>query len=218
MAQKAEIVTLDGRNARDSNGVADLHVEFLPDSPVALFGDTFLREFFYGTLVESGLIGVTACMVDGKAVAFISYTTEPLGFMVKGIKRYPFRLSWIMLRSILRKPSTIGQIIFVLRTMMDRSSDSKDGGIPEGRGEIISLVADPAFQRVKPEGGTDRTTPRLFKEAMDYYVANGCDSFYLLVKPDNKASNLFCSIMGCEFQKIVIGGQTTHRYVYHIPA
>ena len=215
MAAKGEIFTLDGTTHADVQGIADLHEKHLDDSPVVLFGDRFLREFYYTLLVRDGLIGVTGCRVDGEVVGFISYTTQPLGFMTTAIKRYPIRLSWIMLKTVLIKPSVVSQILMVLRMMSDRRKEGNES-LPADRGEVISLVAEPQYQKLVPEGGKERLSARFFREVVDYYKVNGCSSFHLQVQPDNRASNLYCSIMGCRFEKIVQAGAPVHRYVYEI--
>ena len=149
-------------------------------------------------------------------VGYISYTAEPLRFMTQGIVRFPIRLSWIMLRTILARPRTLADIWFMLRFMRERSREQSQG-FPEDRGEVISLVAESAYQKLVPEGGKDRLTARLFRETIDWFTEQGCRSFHLLVKPENRASNIFCSVMGCRFEKIVQAGMTVHRYVYEIP-
>ena len=216
MAASGEMFTLDGKTHGDVQSIANLHEEHLGDSPIVLFGDRFLREFYYTLLVRDGLIGAMGCRVDGKVVGFISYTIQPLGFMTTAIKRYPIRLSWIMLRTVFAKPSVLGQILKVLRMMLDRGKEGEDT-LPADRGEVISLVAEPQYQKLVPEGGKERLTARFFREAIDYFKANGCSSVHLMVKPDNRASNLFCSVMGCRFEKILEAGAEWHRYVYEIP-
>jgi len=34
------------------------------------------------------------------------------------------------------------------------------------------------------------------------------------VEPGNRASNIFCSALGCRFEKIMFAGVVTYRYTY----
>lgn len=207
---------LDGSDERAVADVADLHEEFLPDSPVVLFGRRFLREFYYGTLVRDGLIGCTTGTVDGRVVGFISYAVDPLTFMTEGIKRHPVQLAWILAGSVLRKPSLIGNLILVVRMMWDRRHDAASGAV-DGRGEVLSMATRPAYQSHVPEGGRSRLTVRLFEDMMDYYREAGVTRFHFLVAPDNRASNLFCSVMGGRLEVIRQAGLAVHRYLLDVP-
>ena len=94
---------LDPRQAVDVDDVAKLHEEQLGDSPVAMLGPTFIREFYYSALVASGLIDCLVYRLDGRVVAFLSYTKFSADFINRGVRRHPFRLSWVMLRTLARE-------------------------------------------------------------------------------------------------------------------
>ncbi len=209
------IETLNPRNTADVNAVADLHVQFLSDSPIVGLGERFLRRYFYVKLVEDGLIGVTLCRHEGRIVGFISYTADPRGFMMRGVRRHFFFLCWLMGTSILAKPSLVQGILQALRLMRERSGEARQEPAP-GLGEVISLVTLPDFQKHVPEGGKSRLTVRLFEEMLAYFRGLGYDRVHLLVLPHNRASNILCSIMGCQFEKITMAGVVTHRYTYFL--
>ena len=208
------IETLNPRNVADVNAVADLHLQFLGDSPVVRMGEGFLRRFFYVKLVEDGLIGVTICRHEGRVIGFISYTRDPLGFMGKGARRHFVFLAALMAAGVLRRPSFVKDLMFTLKMMRERGAEART---PQpGLGEVISLVTVPEFQKHIPEGGKNRLTVRLFEEMVNYFRAEQFDRVYLKVLPHNKASNILCSIMGCKFEKITEAGLTVHRYTYFL--
>ena len=85
-----------------------------------------------------------------------------------------------------------------------------------GMGEVLSLGVLPEFQTMVPPGGQSRVTTRLAETVMEYFRGEGFKAFYLLVQPHNIASNLFCSSLGCEFDKVFHAGLVTHRYTYYL--
>lgn len=208
------IETLNPRNAADVKAVADLHREFLGDSPIVGLGERFVRCFFYSKLVEDGSVVVTICRHQGRIVGYISYTPDPKGFMSRGIRRHFFYLCWLMTVSVLERPALWKGVISALRVVRERGSQASE---PEpGLGEVISLVTLPEFQKHVPEGGKSRLTVRLFEEMLAHFRGIGYERVHLLVLPHNRASNILCSIMGCQFEKITVAGVVVHRYTYFL--
>jgi hypothetical protein len=208
------IETLNPRNAADVNAVAGLHLQFLGDSPIVGLGEQFLRRFFYTKLVEDGSVRVTLCRHEGRIIGYISYTPDPLGFMSRGIRRHFVYLCWLMSVSLLARPALLQGMLRALKFVRERGGQARN---PEpGLGEVISLVAHPDFQKYVPEGGKSRLTVRLFEEMLAYFRGIGHDRVHLLVLPHNRASNILCSIMGCQFEKITTAGIVTHRYTYFL--
>ncbi len=209
------IETLDPRNAADVNAVADLHLQFLGDSPIVRLGQNFLRRFFYVTLVADDEVGVILCRHEGRIIGFISFTRDPLGFISRGARRHLAALAWLMGTGMLARPALAKDVLFTLKMMRERSGEARKAGEP-GLGEVISLVTVPEFQKHIPEGGKSRLTVRLFEEMVAYFRAQGFHRVHLKVLPQNKASNILCSIMGCQFEKITEAGLTVHRYTYFL--
>jgi ribosomal protein S18 acetylase RimI-like enzyme len=209
------IERLNLRCIADVNAVADLHVRYLPDSPVVRMGERFLRKFYYTKLIEDGLMGCEICRTDGQVVGFISYTKYPLDFMTRGIRKRFFYLSWLIFTSIVVRPAMIKDILFVLRIMRERSSEShkpSEGNI----GEVLSLVAHSEYRRYIPPGGKSRLSSRLFETMVKYFRGEGFDRVHLMVQPSNLASNIFFQTMGCEFEKTTHAGVVTHLYTYYL--
>ncbi|HEX5069206.1 MAG TPA: hypothetical protein VFV78_03235 [Vicinamibacterales bacterium] len=210
------IEVLDGRRRDDVNAVAGLHEQFLADSPIVGLGGRFLREMFYGRLVEDGAVGVIICRHEGRIVGFASYTPDPGGFMGKGIRRHFPALCGIMARSVMARPSTLKGVWRALTIVRERGAEASRR--EAGLGEVISLVAVPEYQKIVPEGGKSRLTVRLFEEMIARFRAMRYQRVHLLVLPRNRASNILCSVMGCQFEKISVAGVPTHRYTFVLDA
>jgi hypothetical protein len=212
---KLTIEPLDARNRDDCEQVADLHLQYLSDSPVVQFGQRFLRRFYYGKLVRAGLVECTIARAGKRVVGFISYTGSR-DFMSRGLRRGFAYVSALMLMRVLTRPATIRDIFFTLRMMRARATESDSESIP-GVGEVLSIIVADEFRQHVPEGGTSRVTARLFEEMVRYFSAARYDRVILMVKPSNRASNIFCSSMGCGFEKVVVMGEVSHRFTYRIP-
>jgi hypothetical protein len=207
---------LDPRDRAAAQQVADLHLKYLSDSPVVQFGPRFLRQFYYGKLLSAGLIEATIGRDGNQVVAFISYTKDSLDFMQRGVRRWPFYLSWLMLRSLLARPALARDLWTVFRLMRERSQEASSSA-EQVRGEVLSLVVAESHRAQVPAGGRSRLTVRLFEEVVEFYRGAGLDKFYLLVQPSNRASNIFCASMGCRFEKVMNMGMPVHRYTYQMP-
>ena len=210
------VESLDPRDRVGAQQVADLHLTYLSDSPVVQFGPRFLRQFYYGKLLTSGIIGCTVARDGDQVVGFISYTQNSLDFMQRGVRRWPMYLSWVMLRSLLARPALARDLWTVFQLMRERSQEASDSTV-QVAGEVLSLVVAESHRGKVPAGGTSRLTVRLFEEVVEYFRSTGHDKFYLLVQPSNRASNIFCASMGCKFGKVFTMGMPVHRYTYQMP-
>jgi hypothetical protein len=206
------IERLDPDNASDVNGVAALHEAELGDSPLVLLGPKFLREFFYRTLVRDGLVGVLVHRIDGQVVGFLSYTLWPDTFIARGVRRHLIGLAWVMVKGMVRRPATLRDALVALRIMRDRSRDP----MAPGTAEAISMVVLAGYQKHVPHGGTSRLPVRLFEELASCLRREGAEHVLFLIKPENRASNIFFNVVGCDFEKVVRHGQTVHAYTYHL--
>jgi hypothetical protein len=206
---------LNPRSAADVDRVATLYEEHLADSPVVLLGPRFLREFFFKKLVESDLLGVLVCRVEGKVIAFLSWTNHPGDFIGRGIKKHFIGLSWIMLKGILAKPSSVQQILSAVKIVTKRSGDAGAAHDPKAI-EAISLVVPPEFQKHVPEGGKARTTVRLVQDLAAHARKQGTERVLYVVQPRNKASSIFFAVMGCELNKRTYAGEEVYVYTHHL--
>jgi hypothetical protein len=206
---------LNPRSATDVDRVATLYEEHLADSPVVLLGPRFLREFFFKKLVESDLLGCLVCRVDGTVIAFLSWTNHPGDFIGRGIKQHFVALSWIMLKGILAKPSTVKQLLSAIRIVSKRSGDAGSEHDPKAI-EAISLVVPPEYQKYVPEGGKARTTVRLVQDLAAHARKQGTERVLYVVQPRNKASSIFFAVMGCELNKRTYAGEEVYVYTHHL--
>ncbi len=210
------IAFLDPDNATDVADVAALYEQFLPTSPVVRLGPRFLREFFFSRMVRDGLLGCLVCRVEGRVVAFLSWTDRPSDFIGRGIKRHFVALSWIMLRSIAARPAFLRELLATMRMVSRRSGDSGTTGPEAGVIEAISLVVPPEFQRHVPPGGKSRLTSRLVQALADHARAAGAERVIYVVQPSNAASCIFFSGMGCGFVKGTYAGDPVYVYTHDL--
>ena len=207
---------LDPNNAADVDSVSALYEEHLATSPVVKLGPRFLREFFYSQLVKDDLLGCLICRVDGKVVAFLSWTTRPSDFVSVGIKRHVVKLSWIMLRTVITRPAIVHELIASSRMASRRAGDT---GMPADSPAVIealSIVVPPAFQRHVPEGGKGRLTTRLVRTLADHVRAKGVAKVIYVVQPTNTSSAIFFSGMGCEMAKRTYAGNVVYVFTHDL--
>ncbi len=207
---------LDPDNAVDVDRVAALYEQHLPTSPVVRLGSRFLREFFFSRLARDGLLGCLVCKVDGRVVAFLSWTDHPSDFIGRGIKRHVVSLSWIMIRSILARPAFVRELLATMRMVSRRAGDSGTSSDEPGTIEAISLVVPPEFQRHVAPGGTSRLTVRLVQALAEHARARGIRKVLYVVQPTNPASCIFFSAMGCDFEKRTYAGETVYVYTHDL--
>lgn len=209
------IELLNPKSAADVDAVVQLQEEYLGDGPIVMLGRRFLRDFYYPELIEDGLLECAICKANGRVVAFISWTRFPEGFMMQGIRGHFFLLSWIMLKQVLTQPSSLKDIFAALKIVRERSNGSKTKD-SRGTAEAISMVVLPQYQKHVPPGGKSRLTVRLFEELGARLRASGMKRVTFLVKPENRASNIFFSAIGCQFEKVTEFGLQVHKYTYSL--
>lgn len=207
---------LDPRNAADVDSVSSLYQEHLADSPVVLLGPRFLREFFFSRLVRDDLLECLVGRVDGKVIAFLSWTNHPSDFIARGVRKHFVALSWIMLRSIVARPASMRDILSAVKMVTRRSGDHPSLKENSGVIEAISLVVPPAFQKHVPPGGTSRLTVRLVQTLADHARSQGIDRVLYVVQPKNRASSIFFSAMGCDFDKRSYAGEEVYVYTHNL--
>lgn len=207
-----EVGFLDPERRDDVDDVSALHEEFLSDSVVVKFGGAFLREFYYRTLVEDGLIQSTICRANGRVVGFFSYTAN-MNFMGEGLKRHPLRVMWLVARSILRHPSLAREIILVLRLQIAGGPETREALAGCGS-EGLSFAIRPEWARAVPPGGKSRMPMRLFEDLVADLKRRGTPTLCMYVQPDNLPSNLFFGSLGCDLDKVKRAGVLCNRYMY----
>ncbi|MEO6445124.1 MAG: hypothetical protein ABIZ91_03640 [Gemmatimonadaceae bacterium] len=207
---------LDPDDAADVDHVAALYEEYLATSPVVKLGPRFLREFFFSQLVRDDLLGCLVCRVDGKVIAFLSWTNHPSDFVGRGIKRHFVSLAWIMVRSIAARPVFLRDLLHTMRMVSRRAGDSGTSGDEQGVIEAISIVVPPAFQKHVPPGGKSRVTVRLVQTLAEHARGQGVTKVLYVVQPTNMSSCMFFNGMGCDFEKRTYAGEDVYVYTHDL--
>ncbi len=139
---KLRIVALEDAGTDAAAVVADLHTRLLPTSPAVLLGDRFLRDLYYTLLPSHGLIRAAAAYVDGTPAGFIAVTADPNGFMGAALRRWWYRIGWMLLLSVAEHPFTrIPALWEAIQIMTSRKGE----GPARGTGEFLSLGVLPEF-------------------------------------------------------------------------
>jgi hypothetical protein len=214
-ALRTGVVPLDPEDPSEIDAVASLHEEYLGDSPVALMGPLFLRAYYYPHLVRDDLIQCVVCRDETGVIGFLSYTDIPNEFMSRGLRSHFLPLAWVMLKSVLRRPSMIPQLLDVLRLLRVRSAEAAGAGA-EKQGEALSMAVPERHQKHVPAGGTERMTVRFFRTMEADLRERGCTRIQFMVNPANKAANIFYATIGCRLKKIEYAGRPIHRFTYTI--
>jgi hypothetical protein len=214
-ASRVGVVPLDPDDPSEVDAVASLHHDFLGDSPVARMGPLFLREFYYPRLVADDLIQCVVCRDESGVIGFLSFTDIPNEFMARGLRAHFPLLAWVMLKSIVRRPAMIPELLDVLRLLRLRNAEAASGGT-DGMGEALSMAVPDQYQKHVPAGGKERMTVRFFRAMEGTLRERGCTSIQFMVNPANKAANIFYATIGCSLKKVEYAGRPIHRYTYTI--
>lgn len=188
------IIPLDPQNREHRQAAADLHRVLLgEESPIPQLGERFCRDFYYGVLVKDGLLECDLAVHDGRYIGWVSYTTDPLNFMKKGLKRHPVSLLGNLLLSVATRPLSIRTIWRVGRDMKARGSQAAaPGGEPFG--EVLSFgVLEDSSRLVDPETG-ERYSRALVNRAMEYFRGRNLAKVQVAVRKWFKAALLFYSL------------------------
>lgn len=183
----------------------------MPDSPVAMFGKTFMERFYYLKLVENGLLHCFCYTYETKMVGFITITRDPNHFLAKGFKRNFFNLCLTMPLVLMQKPSRIMQIMKAAQLSSSFEGDTDECGAVLSFG-VLEAYRNMTFLR---KTGL-RISHDLFDTAVDHFKASGIKTVELLVEPDNRETLLFYHMLGCEFVPIHQMGRSLTKVIYTI--
>lgn len=188
-----EIRAFDATRPTIASDISDLHGWLLPHSPVCLLGRAFMEGYYYQVLPQEGLVFGAVAYVDGHPVGFIAATTESNGFARRAIRRHPWRLGWLIGRSLLRDPGRIAAVWEGVQIM--RHVDPP----PRGRkvGELLSFGVLPEFTNpvfVRKTG--NRISASLLACAMKQLAERGTWQVRSLVDDDNLAAKFFYHTAG----------------------
>jgi hypothetical protein len=170
--------------------VVRLHGELLSDSPIAKLGEPFMKRFYYSSLVKARLFFCDLFYYRHTCVGFVSYTNDPLNFLSKGLKYNFMRLCFIILQTIINKPSLVKTVLSVLQDMLKRKTiSSHQNEIVWG--EILSFGLTKEGVNIIDKKTRKKAPQLLFERAIEYFRKECIKKFRLAVLKDNKEALLF---------------------------
>src|SRR5262245_47308203 len=129
-----KVVRLTGADKCAASHAADLHAELLATSPVARMGKQFMRDIYYGALVDADLAVAHVAYVDDEPAGFLTATNHPDRFMSRGMTRRPFRVGFGLARALLTRPARIATL---WETLTLNASRQAEDAAPTG--ELLSF-------------------------------------------------------------------------------
>jgi len=94
----------------NSETVANIHLEGLPDDFLPSLGLNFLKIFYEGILEQSNIFGFVS-QENNEVTGFVIGTENMTKFFNQAIMSRFFTLSYIVLKQILKKPQIIGKVL-----------------------------------------------------------------------------------------------------------
>ena len=178
----------DGIDPRVSKDLADLHRTLLAHSPLVLMGSAFMEKFYYRVLPANDLIFGAVAYVDDRAAGFVVATGDPEGFMDQAVRRFWFRLCWILIKTVVQNP-------FRLRAMLEAyriQSSVKSEGYGPTTGEVLSLGVLPEFRpRERTNDVAIHVSSDLMRTAIEQLRSKGKTRIRAIVDKDNLEAQLF---------------------------
>ncbi len=193
---------LGPQNRAEIEDAVRLHSDLLPQSPIVRLGLTFMRRFYYRRLVEDGLICADLYYSEGRPAGFIVYTKYPADFMTQGLRRHWVRLAGVMVRSLIRRPLLLAELLRVFSLMLHRKGQA--GAVPQG--EILSFGVIPEYRGSAFVRRTHQhISLELFERAKEYFRRQNIPSFRMLLEADNREALLFYLAQDCRVQRQASG-------------
>ena len=201
------LASLDAASPQIANDVADMHTRLLPTSPVVLLGGRFLRDFYYTLLPAHGLIHAAAAYVDGKPAGFIAVTADPNGFMGAAIRRWWYRIAWMLCLSVAEHPIT--RIPALWEAIQIMTSRKGEGPAP-GTGEFLSLGVLPEFTDPKfVQRSGLRIARDLVVRGVDLLAEAGSTKVTAVVDADNLPARMMYFGLGWQLSRSSVPGWRT---------
>lgn len=184
--------------AADIPAVATLHHSLFGDPKVnghsiATLGARFLADAFYTLNLDNPGIRCLVARHEGRVIGFSVYAIDKDSVFGHLISKHPVRLALAAARTIIAKPSTLSAFLSNARYMRGERIPFLDGvsgwWIVAG---VYPEAREPEFER--RIGG--RVAAQLFDRMESHMRAVQCAAWYGVVRPDNKAINIFLQRRG----------------------
>lgn len=203
MSMTCDYRVFDKDSPADVESLALLHAALLPHSPVALLGERFMKEFYYGELPGLGMISGVVAYIDQKPAGFIVATQDPAGFMMQGVREKFFKLLFLMIKLVILEPRRIFSIWEALQIMRNLPESAKDSGV----GELLSFGVLPEYVKRKIQKAIGHNMSGvLVEKAVDLLAQQKCNEVRAVVDEDNVAAKMFYHGMGWQVSQEKVEG------------
>ncbi len=204
---KLHIALLDSASPHIADAVAEMHVRMLPTSPVVLLGKRFLRDFYYTLLPAHGYIHVMIAYIGDQPAGFIAVTPDPNGFMGIALRRWWYRIGWILFVSVLAQPvKRLAALWEAFQIMTARKDVTPD----PFTAEFLSLAVLPEFTNPKfvQESGL-RVARELITQGVQVLADTGAKRVLAVVDADNLPARLMYFGLGWQLNRTSVPGWRT---------
>lgn len=97
-----------------------LHEQLLPSSPLLAMGHSFISDFYYGAMVEEGLVRGALVLEGDDPVGLVAFTEDANGFMTAAVKR-----RWgTLVKVLVRHPPSPRRAFEAVRLARERTHDT----------------------------------------------------------------------------------------------
>jgi ribosomal protein S18 acetylase RimI-like enzyme len=200
---------IDPENRQDTAVITRLHLELLWWGPLALLGETILRDFCYTVLVREGLMRAALYEVGRHPAGFVVYTDRSITFHRSAISRHFGYVTYLTALSLLRNPRVIFWLMRAIRLMVSRRKEHKESRDPLA--EILAIGVKPEYRNA---GFVRRTGLQISRElvahAVLYFRRIGLSRMRMIVDADNKPALLFYHGLGGRLEPCKQGGVSAY--------
>lgn len=201
---KLHIALLDPTSPHLADVVTDMHLALLPTSPAVLLGRSFLRDLYYSLLPAHGHIHVMVAYVNEIPAGFIAVTPDPSGFMGAALRKWWYRIGWMLTKSVIAQPFTrIPALWEAFRIMTTRTDEAPD----PYTAEFLSLGVLPDFTNPKfvQESGL-RIARELITQGVRVLTDTGAKRVTAVVDADNLPARMMYFGLGWTLSRSSVPG------------
>ena len=208
MATSSAIGEVDLANSVEIEEVAALHLQHFPRTTEARCGLRFLARVYYPLLLEEGLMGCLVARREGRVVAFVSYSRNPGGLLLRAAWRRPVRLGAALALAALTRLDAAKALASHVRVALAprKYASGKRRRRPEmtaDAGEVLFIATRREAQAWTPPGASERVSVAVMRAAFAELRRAGARRALLKVGRKNTASNLLCHALGCRIDQDV---------------
>lgn len=184
--------------ADDVHDVALLHHALFGDPEVnghsiATLGPHFLADAFYTLNLDNPMIRCLVARHEGRVVGFSVYAIDKDSVFAHLVRRHPVRLAAAALRTVVRRPATLGAFVSNARYMGGEHLPFLEG--VSGWWIVAGVHPDARTAAFEARIG-GRVAAQLFDRMEAHMQAAGCAAWYGVVRPDNPPINIFLQRRG----------------------